>query len=179
MLNLTAGGIYSLDDVRADCLKIAEHIKSSNYCPDLIIGVSDGGIAPARFVGEFLSVPVEILNISRPSFVGLFRKVENFNRFLATIMYETMFMLSSPKIREEIEIPLFKNILLVDDMAHTGKTIKVSTKYLNKSLPKSIKTAVISNKSNLDIDYSVNSLKIIFPWSKNSPYYNFYAKSKR
>lgn len=176
MFKIVTGKVYSHDDVKRDCLVISEQIKDSNYRPDIIVGISDGGTIPAQVVGGFLSIPVILVKVSRPSYIELFKKIENFNRLLATVIYEIMFLLSSPKIKESFELPDGKNVLLVDDMSHTGKTLKVTIEHLNKSLPKSIKTAVISNKSNLQVDYFMNSLKIIFPWSKNSPHYDSYAK---
>lgn len=179
MFKIRKGAIYSVDDVNNQCFDLVQKIKSSNYHPDIIVGISDGGIMPAKQIGELLSVPVEILNVSRPSFVSLFKRMAHLNKLMATLIYEIMFLLSSPKIRESLKIPEGKNILLVDDMAHTGKTIRVSVKYINKKFPKSIKTAVISNKNNSQVDYFVNNLEIIFPWSKDSPHYDFYVKNKK
>ncbi|MGQ9788381.1 MAG: phosphoribosyltransferase [Candidatus Hadarchaeaceae archaeon] len=94
------------------CVKLAEQIKMSRYSPDLIVAVSRGGLIPGRLILDFLGGP-DIVTI----------KVEHYVDF-----YKTR---NKPEITRPLAVNVKgKRILLVDDIADTGKSLKVAVGYL-------------------------------------------------
>jgi hypoxanthine phosphoribosyltransferase len=98
--------IYSL------CLKVADQIKNSDYKPDLIVAVSRGGWIPGRVLSDILENP-KIATI----------KVEYYED-----IYKTR---SKPEITQPLTVDISeKRILLVDDIADTGNSLKLVKEHL-------------------------------------------------
>ncbi len=73
---------------------------------DLVLGIASGGITPASILSYKLNIPLQIISIN-------YRDETNKPRYL------------SPKLIKESPMPIpGANILLVDDVSVTGKTIK-------------------------------------------------------
>ncbi len=110
--------------------KIALDIKASGFNPDIIIGVSRGGLVPARIVSDFMH-----------------------NRDLATVKVEhwgTAATLGKARIKYPLPAAIEisgKRILIVDDVADTGETYKVIIKYLQEMAPAEIRTAALHYKT--------------------------------
>ncbi len=133
-------------------IELAEKIRKSNYRPDLILGISRGGWPPARVISDFLENP-NIANI----------KVEFYT--------DISKMSKEPIITQTISTPVEgKNILLVDDVADTGKTLKLVYNKLIENNAKDIKVATLyyKPKSVFKPDFFMINTKawVVFPWER-------------
>jgi len=142
----------SWDQIYDMLLELAKRVKDSGFRPDLIVGVCRGGWAPARVMSDLL---------------------ENMNT--ASIRIE--FYLApgvtarKPVISQAIMVPVKGvNVLVVDDVADTGESLKVAVDHLDVCGAKSIKTATVYYKpqSCLKPDFFIIQTEqwIIFPWER-------------
>lgn len=114
------------------------------YRPDVIVAIARGGLVPGRLLAKSLDV-------------------------------KTMFSLTVIKSGSERKVasaidPMFiagKNILLVEDMIESGRSLLVSKQYL-ESLGASVKTAALyttpSSETGLDYLLTVRPDIPVFPW---------------
>lgn len=134
--------------------KIALNIRASGFVPDIIIGVSRGGLVPARIICDFLHQK-DIATI----------KVEHWG--IAETLGKARIKYPLP---EEIDISE-KRILVVDDVADTGETYKVIIDYLNEMVPAEIKTAALHYKTGSSFipdhwgEKQDSWMWIIYPWA--------------
>jgi hypoxanthine phosphoribosyltransferase len=122
--------------------QITEKIKEINFPKfDLIIAIGRDGIMPASLLKHFLKTEVKTIFIN-------YRDENN-----KPIKKEPI--LTKP-IKEEIKN---KNLLIVDTISKTGKTLKKAKEILKEN---NIKTFVINGKA----DYSLFNFKecIEWPW---------------
>ncbi|MDD4050042.1 MAG: phosphoribosyltransferase [Candidatus ainarchaeum sp.] len=139
--------------IENDCKKIFLQLKKENYIPDVILGISVGGLFPA---------------------IHLSRLLDNKNLFsIAVKSY-------SKEKRGKIELINFpdkkflknKTILIVDEIVDSGKTIQfISSLLKEKYKPKDVKIASIYvNKKNCasypDFYSKTNVDWLIFPWDR-------------
>jgi len=114
-----------------------------DYHPEIIIGITRGGIMPARLLSEYLKVKdMYCLTVRK---VGKERKV----------------------VMEILEDLVDKNILLVEDMVETGRSLIVAKNYLESKGAK-VKTAClyILPVSEIEPDFFLRQVQTIekFPW---------------
>ena len=133
-------------------IELANKIKRSNYRPDLIVGISRGGWPPARVISDFLENP-NIANI----------KVEFYSDITKT--------LKKPVITQNISMPVReKSVLLVDDVADTGTTLKLVYDKLITNKAKDVKVATLyyKPKSVFKPDFYMMETNawVIFPWER-------------
>ena len=142
----------SWDQIYDMLIELAKRVKDSGFRPDLIIGVSRGGWAPARIMSDLL---------------------ENANT--ASIRIE--FYLApgvtarKPMISQAIMVPVKGvNVLVVDDVSDTGESLKVAVEHLDVCGAKAIKTATLFYKpqSIFKPDFFIVQTEqwIIFPWER-------------
>jgi hypoxanthine phosphoribosyltransferase len=142
--------IPSWEQIHSLVLAISDDIEKSNFKPDIIVGISRGGWIPARIVSDFLgnsklgSVSVEFYEQPRKT-------------------------KSKPTLTQPISVSVKdKKILLVDDVADTGQSLKLVETHLKSNGASMIKIASIYYKpwSIVIPDYyrKETSLWIIFPW---------------
>ena len=142
----------SWDQIYDMLIELAKRVKDSGFRPDLIIGVSRGGWAPARIMSDLL---------------------ENANT--ASIRIE--FYLApgvtarKPVISQAIMVPVKGvNVLVVDDVSDTGESLKVAVEHLDVCGAKAIKTATLFYKpqSIFKPDFFIVQTEqwIIFPWER-------------
>ncbi len=133
-----------------ETLKLFEKIKEDNFIPDIVIGIARGGWIPARLLADFF-VLRETANM----------KVE---------AYEMIGEMSAnAKITQDIEIPIDgKKVLVIDDIADSGASLKMAVESLMLRNPAELKTATLFfKKSSVMIPdyYNVEtSAWEIFPW---------------
>ena len=142
----------SWDEIYDMLLDLADMIKRDDFSPDVIIGISRGGWPPARVMSDLLG-NVELANI----------RVE-FYRGVA----ETE---SEPVITQPLSMPVEdKRVLIMDDVADTGKSLKLVKEHVLRQKAKEIKIATIYYKpwSIVVPDYYVRVTNrwIIFPWER-------------
>ena len=95
-------------------LKLLGRLKESKFDPDIIVGISRGGWVPARIISDLFEKPI-LANVS----------VEFYEQ-----LGETK---GEPRITQPISISVKeKKVLVVDDVADTGKSLALVNKYLNR-----------------------------------------------
>ena len=124
-------------------LKLAEAVRKSGFEPDVIVGVSRGGWIPARIMSDLLETP-KLANVTAEFYVGV---------------AETK---REPTITQPVSVSVKdKKVLVVDDVADTGESLKHVTLHLKNQGASEIKIVTIYYK----------------PWSITVPHY--YEKETR
>lgn len=139
-------------DIQKSCLKIAEKTKAEDFKPEIIIGVARGGWIPARLLAD-------LLGISKLVSLGI--------SFYSDIAQTEKAPVITQPISDKIE---GKVVLMVDDVADTGQSLKIGRDHVARLQPKSLKIATIYKKpwSIIAPDYftSVSDAWIVFPWEQ-------------
>jgi hypoxanthine phosphoribosyltransferase len=130
-------------------LELIEKVLKSGYRPDVVIGVSRGGLVPLRiFSDEFEDVEMGVIRV---------------------VFYEDVKKTGSePKIIQDVNVDVLgKKILVVDDVADTGKSLETVRKHLQGKGASEVRIATVYYKpwSILKPDYYVKKTEkwIIFP----------------
>jgi len=146
-------------------LEIAERIRKNGFRPDVIVGVSRGGWPPARVLSDLLENP-QLANV----------KVEFY-----TAVAETK---EEPVITQPVSVPVKdKLVLVVDDVADTGKSLALVKNHLAKLGARDIRIATLYYKpwSIVTPDYyeRETSKWIIFPWERKEAVMNLVEKYRK
>lgn len=131
-------------------VKLAQQVRRCGYKPDVIVGVSRGGWLPARVLSDLLENPY-ITSVTAEFYVGV---------------YETN---CEPRLTQPVPVSVFdKKILLVDDVADTGRSIVLIRDYLCREGVKELKILTLYYKpwSIILPDFygKETSDWIVFPW---------------
>ncbi len=133
------------------CEELAASAK--RFKPDMIVGLSRGGLVPARILSDIMEVhDIGILGVS--FYKGIGKTAE------------------SPRITQELTMDVKgKRILIVDDVADTGKSLLVAKDYLMRKGAKEIKVATLHFKprSEFKPDYyaETTSAWVVYPWESH------------
>ncbi len=138
----------SWNEYHTNARKLADTILSDNVHIDEIIAISRGGLTLGHLLTDLLHVPISTFTIQS---------------------YTDIQMQGEVKITKPLTTPLDdKSILLVDDVADRGKTLKRAMEYLTMFSPKKIYTLTMYYKphSVYKPDYfaKTSSAWIIFPY---------------
>jgi len=144
--------IPSWDQIYGLLLKLAEAVRKSEFEPDLIVGVSRGGWIPARIMSDLLENP-KLANVTAEFYVGL---------------AETK---NEPIITQPVSVSVkAKRVLVVDDLADTGESLKLVNSHLKKYGASEVKIATIYYKpwSIIVPHYYEKETRrwIVFPWEQ-------------
>ena len=137
-------------DIEELIAKLAQKTKEFN--PDVLIGISRGGLVPVRLLSDYLNNPnVAIFRIEFYKGIGKTNDL--------------------PKITHPLTIDVKnKKVLIVDDVSDSGKSLIVAKEYIEKLGAKEIRIATIHYKpgSSFKPDYFVGETDawIIYPWEK-------------
>jgi hypoxanthine phosphoribosyltransferase len=134
-------------------LKQAERIRSDGFQPEVIVGISRGGWVPARVLSDFLENP-NLANAKVEYYVGI---------------NETK---KAPKLTQCISTEVNgKTILIVDEVADWGESLKLATAHAADRGARKVKTATLYYKpwSIFKPDYYGKETRcwIVFPWEIN------------
>jgi len=157
--------VPSWDEIYDMLLTLADMIRRDGFRPDIIVGVSRGGWPPARVMSDLLG-NVELANV----------RVE-FYRGVAEVG-------SEPVITQPLSMPAKdKMVLIMDDVADTGKSLKVVRDHIMGSNARLIKIATIYYKpwSIIVPDYYARVTKrwIVFPWERKETVRNLVEKCRK
>jgi uncharacterized protein len=131
-------------------LSLAEKIRSAAFSVDVVVAVARGGLVPARVLADLLEVDV-----------------------LATLQIQHYIGVAQTKTAATIEQALSshvegKRVLLVDDIADTGESLKLAQSTLKAKGAAEIRIATLYHKpqSTLKPDYYTKQTSnwVIFPW---------------
>ena len=131
-------------------LNLADIIEKSEFRPDMIVGISRGGWIPARILADLLNIP-KLANITVEFYVGIAKTRKK------------------PTITQSVSLPVKeKKILIVDDLADTGESLKLVSSYLKDQGASEVKLATIFYKpwSVIIPHYfpQETSQWVVFPW---------------
>jgi len=144
--------IPSWDKIYGLLLKLSEAVRKSGFEPDVIVGVSRGGWIPARIMSDLLETP-KLANVTAEFYVGV-----------AETKHE-------PTITQPISVSVKdKKVLVVDDVADTGESLKLVNSHLKNQGASEIKIATIYHKpwSIIVPHYYEKETRcwIVFPWEQ-------------
>lgn len=131
-------------------LNLAEKIRKNNFKPDIIVGVSRGGWPPARVMSDLLDNP-NLANVRAEFYLGV---------------AETK---GEPTLTQPVSMKIAgKKVLVVDEVADTGKSLKLVKEHIIEKGATEVKIATVYYKpwSIVKPDYyeRETSKWIVFPW---------------
>ncbi len=140
----------SWEDVERQCAELAKMIKSSNVGAEMIIGISRGGLVPARLLSDMLGND-ELHTMRVRFYTGIGKVAEK-----PVILHPTQVDVSG------------RSVLLVDDIADSGRSLSTAKSHLEKRGAGEIFVATLIKKpgSILTPDFYVEETDawVIFPW---------------
>ena len=130
------------------CIQLAN--KARKFKPDWIVGISRGGLVPARLLSD-------VLDISSVSIIRI--------EFYKSIGQTADF----PRITQPLQVDVRgKRVLLVDDVADTGRSLAVAKEHVKRAGASEVKIAALHRKpgSMVTPDFCMGSTTawIIYPW---------------
>ncbi len=134
------------------CMDIAEEIAGDGYEPDVVVGVLRGGVVPAKLVADYLGVErMAVMEVKFYAGIGVRRE--------------------EPVVTQPLTERLAGlRVLIVDDVADTGKTLAHVVNYVSLYGPAEVRTATLYVKpwARVRPDYygEETDAWIIFPWEK-------------
>lgn len=136
------------NDVYEMCIKLADKIKG-RFSPDVIVGIARGGWIPARILSDLLENP-NVASVRVEFYVDVGKTAE------------------TPRITQGVSVPLEgKKVLVVDDVADTGKSLRAVLRYLEELGAKEVKAATLhyKPKSIIKPDFYVEETEawIVYP----------------
>ena len=142
----------SWDRIYDMLIELAKRVRQSGFEPDLIVGVCRGGWAPARVMSDLLE------NVNTASI-----RIEFYLAPGVTAR--------KPVISQAIMVPVKGvKVLVVDDVADTGESLKVAVDHLDVCGAKAVKTATIYYKpqSIFKPDFFIVQTEqwVVFPWER-------------
>lgn len=98
---------YSYEQMRQDLLSIVDTINGDLWKPDVILGITRGGLIPAVMLSHHFNVMMIPINLSFRDFKSDLTRVDD-------------------EINHSVNLnpSKFKNILVVDDILDSGETLK-------------------------------------------------------
>ena len=128
----------------------AQKIQRSPYKPDVVVGIAKGGLIPARILTDLLETPqLAVIQIEFYTGIG-----------------QTTF---EPALKQPLTTSAAgKKVLLVDDIADSGKSLKLAKTHLNEQGAGETKTAVLYRKPQSaetpDFCEKQTDRWVVFPW---------------
>lgn len=131
-------------------LDLAARIRRDEFRPDVIVGISRGGWPPARVLSDLLSNP-NVANVRAEFYLGIAQTN------------------SEPTLTQPVSVETKgKRILIVDEVADTGKSLKMVKKHIIQEGAVEAKTVTVYYKpwSIVKPDYFAKETSdwIVFPW---------------
>lgn len=127
----------------------AKKIRNLHFAPDVVVGIARGGVVPARFLADLLEADFATLQVE--FYVGI---------------GQTKVM---PKLKHALTIDVAgKAVLLVDDIADSGKTLQLAITHLEKMGAAQVRTATLYHKPQSivtpDFFEKQTLCWVVFPW---------------
>jgi len=138
------------DQIYEMLLNLVEKIRKNGFKPDIIVGVSRGGWPPARVLSDLMSNP-NLANVRAEFYLGVAETKEE------------------PVLTQPVSMKVAgKKVLVVDEVADTGKTLKLVKEHIIEQGATEVKIATVYFKpwSIVKPDYyeKETSCWIVFPW---------------
>ena len=147
---------------------IVEKIKNSGENYDAVIGIKTGGAIISDYISQKLNLPNYKVKLSRKEYNCNKQSYNTFNDLINKNIFSN---LGEYTVCEPIEHDLQgKNVILVDEMVSSGKTMVEAVEYLKneKGVNTIYPTTITLNKKlckqELKIHYIMNDTIMIWPW---------------
>lgn len=146
--------ITNWDYIYGLCRNISKDVRKSEYSPDVIVALARGGWFAGRVLCDFLNLN-DLTSLKIEHYTGTANASEG------------------PKVRYLFDGASVKgkNVLIVDDITDTGKSLLTAKEYISNYEPASVKTATLQhlNCSQFKADYVGEVLDewawVVFPWN--------------
>jgi uncharacterized protein len=145
--------------------RLAQQILKSGYRPDVVVAIARGGFPPARYICDFLDLS-ELTSLRIKHYAAGGQEHENTD------------------LKHPLNVQVKnRNILIIDDVNDTGKTLQVAVEHLADLKPKNIKVGVLHEKQGTDFaaDFVALFVKewrwITYPWAMVEDMKKFLNKS--
>ncbi len=143
----------SWDEVAGLCESLASSITSSGFAPDVLVGVSRGGLVPVRLLSDLLGVS-DIYTV-RVSFYKNVGKTADFPRLVQPL----------PGRLDG------KKALIVDDVSDTGRSLLVARDHVKRMGAEDVKAATLHFKphSTFCPDFFIGRTGdwLVYPWERH------------
>lgn len=128
----------------------AQEIKQISFKPDIIVGISRGGLVPTRILTDLLETP-QSTTIGIEFYVGIAQRGLR------------------PILKQPLVIPVDgKKVLLVDDISDSGQSLKLAKEYLLEKRASEVRVATLyvrtSSLVKPDFFEKESDCWIVFPW---------------
>jgi hypoxanthine phosphoribosyltransferase len=145
-------------------LNLANKIRKNGFKPDIIVGVSRGGWPPARVLSDLMDNP-NLANVRAEFYLGV---------------AETK---GEPTLTQPVSVDVVgKRVLVVDEIADTGQSLKLVKEHIVKQGAKEVKIATVYYKpwSIIKPDYyeKETSRWVVFPWEIKETVHKIVKKCK-
>lgn len=138
-------------DIQVACLHIYDNMRDIGFKPNAIIGLLRGGVIPARMFSDFFDIMMDFYAIDVKLYTGIGKK-------------------NDQPIIKPFHIDIRgKNILVIDDIWDSGKTMEA---VLEELKGENVTTATLywkesaKGKPNYYYETAKDNEWIVFPWEK-------------
>lgn len=133
---------------------VAESVRSAEWEPETVVALARGGWFAGRTICDFLGID-DLVSLKMEHYVGTGQQAEE------------------PQVRYELpaETVADKDVLVIDDIADTGQSIRRARNYVESREPNSVRTATVSMLESCAVtpDFTGEQLSewawIVFPWN--------------
>jgi hypoxanthine phosphoribosyltransferase len=144
--------IPSWEQIYEELLRLADRIRENNFKADVIVSVSRGGWPPARVMSDLLENP-ELANVRTEFYLGVTKTK------------------GDPVITQPVSTSVKgKKVLIVDEVADTGKSLRLVKSHLEEHGATEVKIMTIYYKlwSIVVPDWYAKETSrwIVFPWER-------------
>ena len=145
--------IVTFNEVYSMVERVSVDVATSGYKPTTIVGLARGGWVPARLMCDFLGI-TDLISLKVEHWLQTGKTKDE-----ATIRYPLTVELKG------------KTLLIVDDIADTGKSLITSLEYLKKFTPDGMRVATMQYipQSKYKPDYFAEEVNVwkwfIYPWN--------------
>jgi hypoxanthine phosphoribosyltransferase len=131
-------------------LSQAQKLRASGYRPEVLVGIIRGGLIPARVLTDLLEAP-QLATIQIEFYIDIARVGQG------------------PVLKQGLSLPVNgKRVLVIDDIADSGKSLQLAQSYLFSQGAKEIRVATLYYKHSSIIKpdyYEKETCRwVIFPW---------------
>jgi len=156
--------IIFLDEAYEMAYRVSKQITDSSDSYDIILGISRGGLPPARMISDFLNIEtLTSLQISHYARGGVEKEKVD--------------------VTDPLNIDIEgKKVLIVDDVNDSGETLKAAYEHVGSLNPADVKTAVLHEKSSTSFNahYTGSDLSewkwLIYQWAVTEDILEFLNK---
>ncbi|MEK7213048.1 MAG: phosphoribosyltransferase family protein [Patescibacteria group bacterium] len=145
------------EDVEHDTLKIIDRMKQDGFEPDIIVSIARSGLIPASLIAYALgNKQLYVIKVD-------FSKVQKSG--------QDQELYDRPIITQELSVNIQgQKVLVVDEMAVSGSTLKLVSQYMEIKNPAQVKYAVLYKQpwSQFSPDYFGREIKEwpLYPWKE-------------